>query len=48
MPLKDACIDAGLAHCQLHGLRKAAARRCRESGGSDEEGIAITGHKTVK
>ncbi|MFN3677199.1 MAG: tyrosine-type recombinase/integrase [Sphingomonas pseudosanguinis] len=46
--MKDACIDAGLPHCQPHGLRKAAARRCRESGCSDEEGMAITGHKTVK
>ncbi|ASY43331.1 hypothetical protein CJD35_01840 [Sphingobium xenophagum] len=46
--LKRACIQAGLPHCSPHGLRKSAARRCREAGCSDDEGMAITGHKTVK
>lgn len=46
--MKRACIVAGLSHCSPHGLRKSAARRCREAGCSDEQGMAITGHKTVK
>lgn len=46
--MKRACIQAGLPHCSPHGLRKSAARRCREAGCTDEEGMAITGHKTVK
>ncbi|KAA9014079.1 phage integrase family protein [Sphingobium limneticum] len=46
--MKRACIAAGLPHCSPHGLRKSAARRCREAGCSDEQGMAITGHKTVK
>lgn len=46
--VKRACIAAGLPHCSAHGLRKAAARRCREAGCSVEEGMAITGHKTIK
>ncbi len=46
--VKRACIAADLPHCSAHGLRKAAARRLREAGCSDEEGMAITGHKTVR
>jgi len=46
--MKKACRAAGIPHCSPHGLRKAAARRCREAGCTDEEGMAITGHKTVK
>lgn len=46
--VKDACIAAGLPHCSAHGLRKAAARRCREAGCTPEEGMAITGHQTLK
>lgn len=46
--IKKACIEAGLPHCSPHGLRKSAARRCRKAGCTDEEGMAITGHKTVK
>ncbi|OJW73049.1 MAG: hypothetical protein BGO57_13310 [Sphingomonadales bacterium 63-6] len=46
--MKKACIQAGIPHCSPHGLRKSAARRCREAGCTDEEGMAITGHKTVK
>lgn len=46
--LKKACVKAGIPHCAPHGLRKSAARRCREAGCTDEEGMAITGHKTVK
>ncbi|MEJ2459768.1 MAG: tyrosine-type recombinase/integrase [Novosphingobium sp.] len=46
--MKKACIEAGLPHCSPHGLRKSAARRCREAGCTNEEGMAITGHKTEK
>lgn len=46
--IKDACRDAGLPHCSPHGLRKSAARRCRDAGCTDEEGMAMTGHKTIK
>lgn len=46
--LKKACIAAGIPHCAPHGLRKSAAHRCREAGCSDDEGMAITGHKSVR
>ncbi|WP_394659550.1 tyrosine-type recombinase/integrase [uncultured Novosphingobium sp.] len=46
--LKKACIAASIPHCSPHGLRKSAARRCREAGCSNEEGMAITGHKTER
>lgn len=46
--VKRACIAAELSHCSAHGLRKAAARRLQEAGCSDEEGMAITGHKSVR
>ena len=46
--MKRAACAAGLAHCAPHGLRKSAARRCREAGCSDDEGMAITGHKSVR
>lgn len=46
--MKKAGRSAGLPHCSPHGLRKSAARRCREAGCSDEEGMAITGHKSVR
>jgi integrase len=39
------CDTAGLPHCSLHGLRYATARRVAESGGTDAEGQAVTGHK---
>ena len=46
--MKKACRKAGLGHCSPHGLRKAAARRCKEAGCSNEEGMAITGHKSER
>lgn len=46
--IKKAATAAGLPHCSAHGLRKSAARRCREAGCTNEEGMAITGHKTEK
>jgi len=39
------CDEAGLPHCSLHGLRKATSRHLAESGASDAEGQAVTGHK---
>ena len=46
--VKRACEAAGLPHCSAHGLRKAAARRLKERGVEDADGMAITGHKTVR
>jgi len=46
--MKKACIKAGIPHCSPHGLRKAAARRCKDAGCTNEEGMAITGHKSEK
>lgn len=39
------CNEAGLPHCTIHGLRKALSRRLAEAGGTDAEGMAVTGHK---
>lgn len=43
--VREWCDKAGLPHCTLHGLRKAMSRRLAESGATDAEGRAITGHK---
>lgn len=40
------CNEAGLPHCSAHGLRKAMSRRLAESGSTNQQGRAITGHKT--
>ena len=46
--VSDAIRDAGLPRrCELHGLRKAAARRLAEAGCSASEIVAITGQKTL-
>ena len=42
------CNQAGLQHCSVHGLRKAAAARLAELGCSEFEIMAITGHRTSK
>lgn len=39
------CNYAGLPHCSLHGIRKATSRQLAESGASDAQGRAVTGHK---
>ena len=39
------CDAAGLPHCSMHGLRKAMARQLAESGATDAEGMAVTGHQ---
>ena len=40
------CDAAGLDGCSAHGLRKVATRRLAEAGCTDEEMMAITGHRT--
>lgn len=45
---RDWCDQAGLNHCAVHGLRKAAASRLAEMGCTEQEIMAITGHKTSK
>jgi integrase len=42
------CDEAGLKGCSMHGLRKATSRRIAESGGTDAEGQAITGHRKAE
>lgn len=42
------CDEAGLPQCSIHGLRKACARRLAESGATDAEGQAVTGHKKAE
>lgn len=39
------CDEAGLPHCSMHGLRKAMSRQLAESGATDAQGQAVTGHK---
>lgn len=46
--MREWCDDAGLKHCTMHGLRKATSRRAAESGATDAEGQAITGHKKAE
>ncbi|MGX7896860.1 site-specific integrase [Tsuneonella sp. HG222] len=43
--MREWCDSAGLPHCTLHGLRKATSRRVAESGGTDAEGMSVTGQK---
>lgn len=43
--MRQWCDEAGLPHCSLHGLRKAMSRQLAESGATDAEGKAVTGHK---
>lgn len=45
---RRACVEAGLPHCSLHGLRKAAARRLAEAGCTAHQIAAMTGHTTLK
>lgn len=43
--MRQWCDEAGLPHCSLHGLRKATSRQLAESGATDAQGRAVTGHK---
>lgn len=45
---RERCDQAGLKHCSAHGLRKAMSRRLAESGATNQQGRAVTGHKTDK
>jgi len=45
---RDACNDAGLPQCSAHGLRKAISRLLAEHGATNQQGRAVTGHKTDK
>jgi integrase len=45
---KNACVEAGLPHCSIHGLRKAACRRLAEAGASAMQIASITGHTDLK
>lgn len=46
---KKWCREAGLPdRCSVHGLRKAGATRLANSGASDHDIMAVTGHTTVK
>lgn len=40
------CVEAGLAHCPPHGLRKAAARRAAEGGATTNQMMAIFGWRS--
>jgi len=42
------CDKAGLKHCSVHGLRKAATKRLAEIGCTELKIVAITGHQTSK
>lgn len=46
--MKKACRKAGQNHCSPHGLRKRPPDGNKEAGCSNEEGMAITGHKRDK
>ncbi|MEM1351292.1 MAG: tyrosine-type recombinase/integrase [Pseudomonadota bacterium] len=45
---KKWCREAGIHNRSLHGLRKAAAARLAERGCTEQEIMAITGHRTSK
>jgi integrase len=47
--MRQAIKDAGLpAKCVSHGLRKAAMRRLAESGKTEKQIAAVSGHKTLR
>jgi hypothetical protein len=43
---KEQCRAAGLAHCSLHGIRKAQATRIVNWCGTPDEEMAYLAHKT--
>jgi integrase len=45
---RDRANEAGLRHCSFHGLRKAAATRIVDAGGTTDEARAFTGHKSSR
>ena len=44
--MRQWCDEAGLPHCTMHGLRKAAATVAAENGATDDELMAIFGWTT--
>jgi integrase len=44
--MREWCNAAGLPHCSAHGLRKAAARRAAENGGTNQQLKALGGWTT--
>lgn len=45
---KDRCKDAGIPHCNIHGLRKAGATRAANAGATENEIAAILAHKDTR
>lgn len=45
---KDRCADAGLAHCNLHGLRKALAVHLAENEATENEIAAVLTHANTR
>ena len=45
---KARCADAGIPHCNLHGLRKAGATRLAEAGATENEIAAFLAHSNTK
>lgn len=45
---KTWCIEAGLPHCSLHGLRKAGVVRLIQEDAAPHAIMAVTGHRTLK
>lgn len=45
--VKDWCVEAGLPHCNCHGLRKAGATLAAESGATINQMMAIFGWRTT-
>ena len=45
---KEWCVEAGLPHCSLHGLRKAGVVHLIKEDLSPHQIMAITGHRTLK
>lgn len=45
---KDRCRDAGIPHCNIHGVRKAAATRLAEAEGTENEIAALLAHSNTR
>lgn len=45
---KDWCVAAGLPHCSVHGLRKAAVVRLIDAGCTPHQAAAVSGHESMK
>ena len=46
--MRQWCDEAGLPNCSAHGLRKASATRLADSGATEQQIMAMTGHTTSK